>query len=309
MEQARLQLASGEKVIRSCDYRVATGKKYERVDNFTLTNKRLISRTNERVKDRSTIDSYEVPVEQIDTVKAFYRDGKQPIPIAVIIFAVILVVAVVAMFIADYATVGLVLIGVCAVMMLICILTRKRKFVFTLDVGRLEGRDTNEHLSTGAVTVKSAPVESKDGSKRKRRTFSWRSLIGLIAFIAAAAFLAVLIAEDMLTDVIDAIADIGSASETVDGVSGDVGGKPSLVMPIVCIVGFIVAMIVLVVANVGKVTAKRDGAKTSSRKIKVMPTASKVSMPIDEIKKFLDEVGALVQGVKTSENNKTKKEI
>lgn len=290
MEQSHLQLASGEKVIRSCDYRIATGKKYERVDSYMLTNKRLISRTNERIKDRTTIDAYEVPVEQIDTVKTFYRDDKPPIPLAVILFAVILIVGAVAAFIADAAIFGFVMLGVCALMLLISIFSRKRRFVFTLDVGRLIGRDTNEHMTTGSSSVKSASVNEGDRATHSRRKIDRRSLTALIASIALITFAALFIAN------IDAISRL----------EGDISAS-SWILPLGCIVGLLVSLFVLCAASAKKNGAHGDRRK-SSRKVKATPTASKAEMPVEEIKKFLDEVGALVQNIKTTQN-KTTKEI
>ena len=69
-----LKLASGEEVLASCDYRTVTSRDYNLIENFTLTNKRLInnSMVDEKTKQQNcfTYDKYEIPVE----VKSPYDD-------------------------------------------------------------------------------------------------------------------------------------------------------------------------------------------------------------------------------------------
>lgn len=312
MEQSHLQLASGEKVIRSCDYRTITGKKYERVDNFTLTDRRLISRTNERIDDVSSVNIYEVPVEQIDTVKTFYRDDKKPVSITMILLVAILTLLTVLMFVTNNGVVyGLVGVALTVIVLLLAIFLRKRQFMFSLDVGRLAGGDTNEHLTTGATAVK-ATAKNATVSKRAHKRLKLRNVVSMIAFLSMVACVILFITKSLddfkeLKNILNFISE-----NDIEAPRSYLFIFDTLIVPLSYLGGALVSLIALIIARATKKSDINDGESGSSRKIKNVTVKSKkqsTQMPVEEIKTFLDEVGALVRNIKESKKTTNEKEI
>ncbi len=194
MEQTSFKIAAGEKIVRQCDYLRVEDKRsvYTRVDSYTLTNKRLISRSVIRGGDTINTDVFEIPISDIDTVKTFYRREKKPFPFWLIVLSAIVFVSAVFMLFSGQTVTGIVALAVFAVALILGIVLRKEQFKFSIDVGRLKGRRVNDHLTTGAATVKSNfELIGENAGGEERRGASVVSRLVAALFFGAILFLIV----------------------------------------------------------------------------------------------------------------------
>lgn len=296
MVHSHMTLASGEHIVRQCNYRVVSGKKYERVESYILTDRRLVSRASEQNKDCFTVDAYEIPIDEIDTVKTFYRNEKKPVSIGLIAAVVLFVIGAIALFVTEQEFFGGIALAVAAIVLIIGLLCRKTQFAFSLDVGRLMGKDVSEHMTTGAVTVKPVRVFGGGASKRSDKIAVVTVLKILQAFALFAAIGMIVVG--VLSSV--GVLGIDLAFDFLFELFGDLPHgfytTVSVLVPLV---------ICLALCAVFGLTAKRfddrQNSKTKSKRTKAhssTTSALKAEIASDEIILFLDEVGALI------ENNK-----
>lgn len=287
MERLPLQLAPGEQIVRQCDYRQVSAKNYERVENYTLTNKRLISRSTEQEKADFTVDSYEIPINEIDTIKTYYRQEKKPVSIMAIVIALLMFVGAVVTFIVDLPIyVGLIIIAVAALIIVLAIVMRKSSFAFSLDVARLGGKNAVEHLNTGAATVKSnSEFESGSSDDSDGKRSGKQILIALLQVLFTLGFIGAVMAIILFTSM--SRGRIDTTQLIIFAAAG-----------LVCLVISIALSSAIKKSQRGNVTKnRRKQAAAVATKASMMKAT--ITLATGEITAFLDEVGALIENYKT----------
>ena len=162
-ERVEIKLAKGEYVIKNLEYVNQGSKDSSSSASLILTNYRLIHKiTNvEAKKDKVSLD--EVLVKNIDSLDYGVTEGKLPLSPFVIVLCCIFIIGAVPLgiFLNKLYGIGLAVLGL--LILLICILLRKKTSAFYIDV--YSYNEIFDHL-----TLKGIDLDAKKQNKKRKKT-------------------------------------------------------------------------------------------------------------------------------------------
>ena len=162
-ERVEIKLAKGEYVIKNLEYVNQGSKDSSSSASLILTNYRLIHKiTNvEAKKDKVSLD--EVLVKNIDSLDYGVTEGKLPLSPVVIVLCCIFIIGAVPLgiFLNKLYGIGLAVLGL--LILLICILLRKKTSAFYIDV--YSYNEIFDHL-----TLKGIDLDAKKQNKKRKKT-------------------------------------------------------------------------------------------------------------------------------------------
>ena len=162
-DRVDIKLAKGEYVIKNLEYVNQGSKDSSSSASLILTNYRLIHKiTNvEAKKDKVSLD--EVLVKNIDSLDYGVTEGKLPLSPFVIVLCCIFIIGAVPLgiFLNKLYGIGLAVLGL--LILLICILLRKKTSAFYIDV--YSYNEIFDHL-----TLKGIDLDAKKQKKKRKKT-------------------------------------------------------------------------------------------------------------------------------------------
>ena len=162
-DRVEIKLAKGEYVIKNLEYVNQGSKDSSSSASLILTNYRLIHKiTNvEAKKDKVSLD--EVLVKNIDSLDYGVTEGKLPLSPVVIVLCCIFIIGAVPLgiFLNKLYGIGLAVLGL--LILLICILLRKKTSAFYIDV--YSYNEIFDHLS-----LKGIDLDAKKQKKKRKKT-------------------------------------------------------------------------------------------------------------------------------------------
>lgn len=162
-DRVDIKLAKGEYVIKNLEYVNQGSKDSSSSASLILTNYRLIHKiTNvEAKKDKVSLD--EVLVKNIDSLDYGVTEGKLPLSPFVIVLCCLFIVGAVPLgiFLNKLYGIGLAVLGL--LILLICILLRKKTSAFYIDV--YSYNEIFDHL-----TLKGIDLDAKKQNKKRKKT-------------------------------------------------------------------------------------------------------------------------------------------
>ena len=162
-ERVDIKLAKGEYVIKNLEYVNQGSKDSSSSASLILTNYRLIHKISnvEAKKDKVSLD--EVLVKNIDSLDYGVTEGKLPLSPVVIVLCCIFIIGAVPLgiFLNKLYGIGLAVLGL--LILLICILLRKKTSAFYIDV--YSYNEIFDHL-----TLKGIDLDAKKQNKKRKKT-------------------------------------------------------------------------------------------------------------------------------------------
>lgn len=262
------ELASGEKVIRTYSYEETEAKGYSEFSVLTLTNRRLISRSEAGYKQNLQVNSGEIPIEDVDSLEYGFAMSRKPVNILIKI--VLLAVAIMGLAILysgglmahvqGALIAGIVLICISAIVFILLLIFRKKQYVFNLLMNRISYDSGSKPLRLNEYTDDEVKYGKQGSSRRRYKKKERRARIQLGVF--AIIFIAFLVY---------AIADFEK-------------NPFLLILAILFIIFFAVALF----------GVKRRAAKNNTITTKFGTFKAKIDINVSVVQRMLNEIGALI---------------
>lgn len=198
-ESKHFELASGEKIIRTYAYEETEAKGYSESSVLTLTNRRLISRSEAKYKQNVQVNSGEIPIEDVDSLEYGFAMSRKPVNLFVkIILSIIAIFGISVLYAGGLMAhdqgaliAGIVLICVSAIIFTLVLVFRKKQYVFSLTMNRISYDSGSTPLRLNEYTDDEVEYGNRRNSRRryKKKEKRARIWLGICAVITLAVLL------------------------------------------------------------------------------------------------------------------------
>ena len=198
-ESRNFELATGEAVIRTYTYETIEAKGYSETSVLTLTNRRLISRSEAQYKKNVQVCSGEIPIEDVDSLEYGFAMSRRPVNLFIKLILLIVAVFGLALLYSGGLMAhsqgaligGIVIFCISAVVFTLLIIFRKKQYVFNLLMNRISYSSGSTPLRLNEYTDDEVEYGNRRNSRRsyKKKEKRARIWLGICAVITLAVLL------------------------------------------------------------------------------------------------------------------------